>query len=94
MGREVGPKNSTDREQCSTFNGFIVQKRNPRLPEQDKERAGKGLATGGQTGRRGAGNGEAARPAGTRQQAGGQTGEGSVTGSALEKLFWSRGKAL
>ena len=47
------------------FNGLIVQKRNPRLPEQDKERAGKGSATGGQTGRRGAGDWEADKPAGT-----------------------------
>ena len=31
-------------------------------------------------GRRGAGNREADRPAGTRQKAGGQTGEGSATG--------------
>ena len=80
MGREVGPKNSTDREQCSTFNGFIVQKRNPRLPEQDKERAGKGSATGGQKGWRGAGNREADRLAGTRRQVGGQTGERSEEG--------------
>ena len=33
-----------------------------------------------QVGRRGAGNRGADRPAGTQQQAGGQTGEGSVTG--------------
>ena len=43
-------------------------------------RAGEGSITGGQTGRRGAGNREADRPAGTRRQACGQTGEGSVTG--------------
>ena len=41
---------------------------------------GGGSATGGQTGRRGAGNRGADRPAGTQQQALGQTGEGSGTG--------------
>ena len=54
-----------------------------------------GSATGGQTGRRGAGNREADRPAGTRQQAGGQRGEGSETGRiSFVEQFRSCGKAL
>ena len=50
------------------------------LDNRRVERQARGSATGGQTGRRGAGNREADRPAGTRQWAGGQTGEGSETG--------------
>jgi hypothetical protein len=89
MGREVGPKNSTDRDRCSTVllsrNGF-QDYRNKTRSEQARGRqregrqVGKGQETGKQTGRQGLDNRRVVRQARGQQQEGSQADEEQETG--------------